>query len=285
MFYKFFRHDIRNGIAGHKVRLLVGFLMFFCLASYHFLTLRIYELTNPEYFESPVTIGDYFLALVGGCGKVEQVSGGGSTFVMPVMWMVFMLWMLFSSLYYPFQDLNGIGKHLLCLSGQRGVWWFSKCLWTACNTMVNYLLAFAASAISGLCFGAKLSMEANTYLYQELEMTPGTLTSETVWNTTPLFFLIAFVVVALTLLQLAVSVAAKPLFSYLLTAAYLFAGAYVHSPALLGNFAMPARSNLLATTGLSPYLGLLLCLWVITASVLLGWVLFEKKDILGGDGV
>ena len=89
MFYKFFRHDIRNGIAGHKVRLLVGFLMFFCLASYHFLTLRIYELTNPEYFESPVTIGDYFLALVGGCGKVEQVSGGGSTFVMPVMWMVF----------------------------------------------------------------------------------------------------------------------------------------------------------------------------------------------------
>ncbi len=285
MFYKFFRHDIRNGLADHKVRLLVGFLMFFCLASYHFLTLRIYELTNPEFFESPVTTGDYFLALVGGCGKVEQVPGGGSTFVMPVMWMVFLLWTMFASLYYPFLDLNGMGKHLLCLSGQRGIWWFSKCLWTVCNTLINYLMAFTASTVSGLCFGAKLSMEANVYLYQELEMNVGTLTSETVWDTTPLFFLTAFVLVALALLQLTLSVAAKPLFSYLLMAAYLFAGAYVQSPALLGNYAMPARSTLLATTGLSPLLGGLLCLWVIVGSVLLGWVLFGKKDILGGDGI
>lgn len=284
MFFKFFRHDVKNGIADHKARLVVGFLMFFCLSTYHFLTLRIYELTNPEFFESPATTGDYFLALVGGCGKVEQVEGGGSTFVMPVMWMVFLLWILFASLYYPFLDLNGMGKHLLCLSGQRSIWWFSKCLWTVCNTLINYLLAFAASTVAGLCFGAKLSMEANVYLYQELEMNAGNLTSETVWDTTPIFFLTALVLVALALLQLALSVAAKPLFSYLLMAAYLFAGAYVQSPALLGNFAMPARSSLLAENGLHPVLGVLLCLWVMAGSVLLGWALFEKKDILGGNG-
>lgn len=285
MFSKFFCHDIKNGIGDHKVRLLVGFLMFFCLASYHFLTLRIYELTNPEFFESPVTTGDYFLVLVGGCGKVEQLSDGGSTFVMPVLWVVFVLWVLFASLYYPFIDLNGMGKHLLCLSGQRGIWWFSKCLWTACNTLVHYLLAFAASIAAGLCFGAKFNMDANVYLYQELEMNLGTLTSGTIWKTAPLFFTTALVLVALALLQLTLSIAVKPLFSYLALAAYLFAGAYVQSPALLGNFAMPARSSLLTTTGLPPLLGGLLCLWVIVGSVLLGWMLFEKKDILGGDGV
>ena len=115
-------------------------------------------------------------------------------------------------------------------------------------------------------------------------MNAGTLTSPSTWDIWPLFFLTALALVALSLLQLALSVAVKPLFSYLLLTAYLLAGTYLQSPALLGNFAMPARSSLLATTGLDPLLGGLLCLWVIVGSVLLGWALFEKKDILGGDG-
>ena len=86
MFCKFFAHDLRHGLGDHLCRLGVGFLLFFCLSSYHFLTLRIYELTNPEFFETPVTTGDYFLALTGGCGKVESVPGGGTTFTMPVLW-------------------------------------------------------------------------------------------------------------------------------------------------------------------------------------------------------
>lgn len=285
MFCKFFFHDLRAGLADHKGRLLMAFFLFFCLSSYHFLTLRIYELTNPEFFQTPVTTGDYFLSLIGGCGKVEQLPEGGTTFVMPVMWMVFVLWMQFVSLYYPFVDLNGIGKHLLCLSGQKSIWWLSKCLWAVCNALANYLVAFLATVVAGICLGAKPSMEANVYLYQELEMNREFLTSETTWNTVPLFFLLALVLVALTLLQLVLSVAIKPLFSYLLMAGFLFAGSYIQSPALFGNFAMPARSSLLVTTGLSPVSGGLLCLWVIAGSVMLGWVLFDRKDILEGDGI
>ena len=108
MFCKFFAHDLRHGLGNHPCRLGVGFLLFFCLSSYHFLTLRIYELTNPEFFETPVTTGDYFLALTGGCGKVESVPGGGTTFTMPVLWITFVLWILFASLYYPFLDLQGM---------------------------------------------------------------------------------------------------------------------------------------------------------------------------------
>lgn len=147
MFCKFFAHDLRHGLGDHPCRLGVGFLLFFCLSSYHFLTLRIYELTNPEFFETPVTTGDYFLVLIGGCGKVESVPGGGTTFTMPVLWITFVLWILFASLYYPFLDLQGMGKQLLCLSGTRGVWWASKCLWTVCNTVANYLLALDRKSV------------------------------------------------------------------------------------------------------------------------------------------
>lgn len=126
-------------------------------------------------------------------------------------------------------------------------------------------------------------MTAHVYLYQELEMNAGTLTSPSTWDIWPLFFLTALALVALSLLQLALSAAVKPLFSYLLLTAYLLAGTYLQSPALLGNFAMPARSALLAVSGLDPLLGGLLCLWVIVGSMVGGRIVFERKDILGGN--
>ena len=78
MFIKFLDHDLRYGIGRAKKRLIVTFIMFFFLSIYHFWTLRIFELTDPQYLESPVTTADYFLALIGGCGKVNLISGCGS---------------------------------------------------------------------------------------------------------------------------------------------------------------------------------------------------------------
>lgn len=283
MFFNFVRHDLQYGIVQQKGRMLVTFLMFFCLSSYHFLTLRIFALTNPQYFETPVTTGDYFLALIGGCGKVETLSGGDTTFVMPAMWMVFVLWMMFTSLYYPFTDLHGIGKHIMAISGKREIWWLSKCVWAAANTTVTYLLIFAASFLSGICFGAKPSMEANWYLARELNMRTDNLTTTAVWNIWPVFLLTGFALVALSLIQLALSAAVKPLFSYLFLAAYLFAGAYVQSPVFFGNYTMGARSGLLVTTGLEPGLGAMTGVLALVLSVAIGCILFRQKDVLGGD--
>lgn len=182
MFIKFLDHDLRYGIGHAKKRLIVTFIMFFFLSIYHFWTLRIFELTDPQYLESPVTTADYFLALIGGCGKVNLISGAENDFVMPTMWFVFVLWMQFTSLYYPFAELNGIGKQLMVLSGSRGNWWLSKCVWTIINTITNYLIVFAASTIAGLCFGAKPSMQANWYVSRELYMKADDLTSSTTWN-------------------------------------------------------------------------------------------------------
>lgn len=283
MFSKFFKHDLHYGVFLQKGRFLLTFLVFFCLSSYHFWTLRIFELTNPQYFETPVTTGDYFLALTGGCGQPQVLDGGKLDFVMPVMWLMFVLWILFCSLYYPFLDLYGVGKHLMILSGGRGVWWLSKCAWAAVNTLVNYLLIFAASFLCGLCFGAKPGMEANWYLARELNMRTDSLTTETTWDLWPVFFISLLVMIALSLFQLALSAAVKPLFSYLLVSAYLFAGAYLQSPDLLGNYTMAARSSQLVTTGLAAGPGVLLSLWVIAASIAAGYLIFQHKDILGGE--
>lgn len=182
MFYKFLRHDLRYGIFLHWKRCIVTFLMFFCLAFPHFLVLRIYELIHPDFFNVPVTTADYFFAMVGGCGQMEALDGAPSFFSIPTSWSVFVLWLLFVSLYYPFAELRGIGKQLMVLSGSRWNWWFSKCVWVSINTIINFLLAFLASTACALLLGAKFSMQANYYVASELQMHMQHLTSSTTWD-------------------------------------------------------------------------------------------------------
>ncbi len=283
MFIKFLDHDLKYGIGSNKKRLLITFLMFAFLALYHFFTLRIFQITNPEYFNSPVTTADYFMSIVGGYGKPNFFGDGTSDYAVPSVWLVFILWIMFTNLYYPFKDLDGVGKHLVILSGSRGVWWLSKCVWTVINTIINYLIVFASCAFVGLLFGAKLSMNSNTYLYRTLNIEEVSLTSSTVWNLTSVFLMIGFSLIVLSLLQLLVSLLAKPMISFFLVTAYIFAATFKQSPFLFANYVLGARNNAVVTTGLNNYLGLLIGAWIILLSVAIGYFVFNCRDILGSE--
>lgn len=282
MFYKFLHHDLTYGLLLHWKRCIVTFLMFFCLSFSHFLTLRIYELIHPEFFDAPVTTADYFFAMAGGCGQPEILDGAPSFFSIPTSWAVFVLWILFACLYYPFVELQGIGKQLMVLSGSRWIWWLSKCVWAVANTMVHFLLALLSSMACGLLLGAKPGMQANSYVALELQMRMDRLTSTTTWDMGAVFLFFCFSLVAFALMQLALSVVIRPVFSYLAISAYLFAGIYLQSPCFLGNYLMPARYDLLTGTGVSTGQGLLIFVWLIALSILLGGLCFCHMDVLGG---
>ena len=191
--------------------------------------------------------------------------------------------MMSVNLYYPFKDLNGVGRQLIVLSGSRGVWWLSKCVWTVINTVINYLIIFASSTICGLIFGAKLSMHSNSYLWRVLSMSETDITSTTTWNITSVFFTIGFALIVLALLQLLLSLIAKPMLSFFFMAAYLFAATYMQNPALYGNYAIGARSSVLVTTGLSGSVGVLIGAWIIMICVSVGFFVFQFRDILNSD--
>ena len=109
------------------------------------------------------------------------------------------------------------------------------------------------------------------------------LTSTTTWNAFSVVMMIGFTVIVLALLQLLLSLLIKPLFSYFLLAGYFFAGAYIQHPSLFANYAMAARSSVLVTTGLDASLGVLIGVWIAALSVLIGYYVFQKRDILGND--
>ncbi len=126
-------------------------------------------------------------------------------------------------------------------------------------------------------------MNASWYLFKELAMNMDDLTTSVSWNITSIFFMVGFVLVALALLQLLLSLLIKPLFSYFLLVGYFFAGAYFQYPALFSNYAMPARNALLVTTGLDMTGGVVIGLWISVLSVIIGYYVFKNRDILDSD--
>lgn len=283
MFIKFLRHDLYYGLVLQKAKAAITFIMFFFLSSYYYLTLRIYELTNPEYFQNPPTTGDYLVSLIGGCGKYTYVAGeADNLFNVPVMWTILVLWILFSTLYYPFSDLNGIGKHLMIISGSRNTWWFSKCVWTVATVIVQMFIVLLACTFSSALFGARLSMQANYYSLQDLDIVFTDIVHNN-WNMWPHLLNFCTVLIALCLLQLLISLITKPFYSFLAVFAYCLSATYIQTPFLLGNYMMTARSSKVVIGGVNNADGIVISIWIIVLTVLIGANYFCRSDILNKD--
>lgn len=282
MFFKFVKNDIKEGFYQNRWKYLLTFSIFLCLSFYHFLTLRIYEISNPEYFSTKPTVGDYLATIIGGYGQYELNSDNFVLFSMPIMWVILILWSQYSGLYYPFRDLNGIGKHLILLSGQRGAWWSSKCIWSTLNIATVCGLAFLGCTVTGLLCGASFSMEINSYLPAELKVDITKLTEPT-WNIGSFALGCVLVMMCFSILQLSLSLIIRPMFAYLVLAGYAVASTYIQSPFLIGNYMMFARSGELVTNGMGFWDGIVICLWLIVICFVLGYLYFERMDILGGE--
>ena len=87
--------------------------------------------------------------------------------------------------------------------------------------------------------------------------------------------------IALCLVQMAVSLFIRPIFSYVLTVAIMLSSAYYLSPLLPGNYAMPVRSAEMIEGGVTLRSGCATCVLLIALSVLTGMIRFRRYDIFG----
>lgn len=282
MFTKFLFYDLKQGIIEQKAKFILTFIVFFALSTYNFWILRIYELTNPEYFVNSPTTADYFIMLAGGVGKTEVNANEILGVIIPITWIILVLWIQFLTLSYPYENLYGIGKNLIVVSENRKIWWFSKCIWAVLMSVISYLIIVLSSFVAGLCFGAKFSIYANFYSVIQLEIDASNLTNSP-WNILGIIVVGIIIIATLSLIQLCVSMIIKSIFSYLLIVFYIVSSVYTQTPLLIGNYLMGARNDIIITTGLNGYDGILICIWLMLFSIILGLYVFEKKDILGKD--
>ena len=91
------------------------------------------------------------------------------------------------------------------------------------------------------------------------------------------------VMAALNLLQMTFSLFIKPFYSFIVTTSILLVSSYYLSPFLIGNYAMPLRSDRLLGDGVNLTVGIWFAVAVIVLSVVVGEIVFQRRDILKGE--
>lgn len=265
--------DVRVGLTAMVPRLAVGLVLcaFLCFMLYA----RNRTALEPV---GSLSFGDYACALF--AGMREHVPSPSERFPLPAGWLCVCAFAAYATLDYPVRDLRGMGAHLVVASGGRWGWWCAKCCWVVLCVVVYWLAALGVCAVWTIATGGAFDCNVTPgvpdlldFPAPELERIP-----TGIWET---LLAVLAVLVAVCLVQLAVSLAAGPFVGLMATLAILFLSAFFMDPWLIGNYAMAARSDLMVANGVSAGMGAALALVVATAAVVLGGVVFRRLDIVG----
>lgn len=202
----------------------------------------------------------------------------GDRFRFPAAWMVTLTSIAYVPLSYPYRDLMGFGRSVLISSGSRGSWWLSKCLWTVVVTLLSCCLVLVICVAGALLSGDGLGLDMTGQTPLAIGFMPTAL--EGSYDLSRYFLSVPFLLCALCLMQMSLSLALKPVLSLAFTAALLLGSAFVMHPLLPGNYLMAARTAVVAEGGMSPVVGIVLAAVIGAASVLLGYQYFSRMDCM-----
>lgn len=278
MFSKFVLFDIKNGLLREWRKYLIAFFVFLALLSIHCLRISAENtpLRTAGEKELSFTVGDLILSVLGGVKVFHDGDGKASLF--PALWIFFFLLLLFFTLYYPVNDLGGMGKNMLLLSQKRRTWWFSKCIWCTCSVFVYFAVFYLASFLMGLCLGGELTLQPSEYAPAALD--GGTHLKDPPWDIFPGLILIPCVSCGIALLQVVLTLFVRPIFAYVFSCVFLISSACFFSPFLVGNYAMLFRTHIFLEEGLSLSVGFFAAFLLILASAVIGCLRMERMDIL-----
>ncbi|MDD3278020.1 MAG: hypothetical protein PHG16_03950 [Lachnospiraceae bacterium] len=208
-------------------------------------------------------------------GLPEYTKERESQFQLPVLLMMFQLFMLFTIGSYPKQDICGYGRNVFLESGSRKRWWGSKCVWLCVNIMVYYVLAIFILAICLWVQGSPVSFKVTD------SMTFQQVGKNTVSFFGNLLLLPLLVSETMGILQLFIGVFLRPIWGYGVSIALLVISAYKVNPLLIGNYFMMARNRYFSLDGkLSMTEGSIVCLILFLGIMILGSWMMGRYDIL-----
>jgi len=277
MFFKLLKYDFKIGIIYRYKKLLISACVFTAAFIDCYIRLRAY-MSAPSPYPIEKTLGNVFLYVFGGAQAYDPRVD--IQFVFPAVWVLIYLFLLYLTLYYPYNNLEENGQNILIRSGGRTLWWASKCCWAVLTVAVYFLIAWITLATACKLSGITLSTRLSENIFKFLEMSEGAAYLYPEKLNLEIFVLPFLVMSSLSLFQMTVSLFIRPIYSYTVTAIILSASAYCRSPWLLGNYAMPARSLRMVENGVDPHIGIAVSVLLAVFSFVTGIVKFGKYDIL-----
>ena len=283
MFFKLIRYDLKVGFSTTYKRYLVAIALFVVILGTFLLSVYSFNSVIEELgAQIKPNLGNMLLYAFG--GMQEYKPSPGVAFQFPAFWMLSYLLLAYITLYYPFNDLEEFGQNILIRCRGRKLWWFSKCIWNVSSVLCFFLLAWIIFIIGCLLSGCSLSMELSPNMSTILKLDTGMYMQFPPSLILQTFLLPPLVMIALNLFQMALSLFIKPFYSFIVTVAVLLTSSYYLSPFFIGNYAMPLRSDQMVANGVSLTAGIIFSLLIITVSVVVGGIAFQKRDILKREG-
>lgn len=262
-------HDCTAGLL-HMWRY---FLLLFVLAAYAVVSLYFLA----EQISVRPSLGDYIFHFFKGMEVYHPTAS--ERFQIPSIYLLFHLFISFIVARYPLSDLSGYGKQILMRGRSRVKWLLSKYAWAVLTVCVCYcivfFLAFAFSLVTG-----NLSLRLTPSLIQRYF---GVDTSVlTAGRLILIGFLIPVMVsIALSFLELTLSIYARPLWGFMAITVLLAVSAYYCHPLLPGNYLMIFRSQFAnPAEGVAWQAGLAGAWGLTVACVLAGIFRIRRYDVL-----
>lgn len=198
-------------------------------------------------------------------------------FELPIRWLIQQVLVAVLVGNYVVRDLDGQAPQVLVRVGSKRAWWLSKCLWAAATVISFYaveaVVALVAAALFG-GFGAMGDAEAVGVLgFSPSAFDAGQLAL--------LLLLPVALSLALSLAQVALSVAAGPFAAFAVIASFVVVSVYFGSPLLIGDCSMMMRSAFVRPGGVDAVVALMACAAVSVASAALGGLAFGRRDLVG----
>lgn len=270
--------DIHNGIVKHYLLYLCPAIMALLLSVYGVRRINEYIKLNVD-FPAEKTFGNLWLYIYGGMEK--YVQSPDNPFKFPVIWTTVFVVCALLVLIYPTKDMYGIGTHIVVAGGSRGKWWFSKVIWNILSTVIYHgifilIIVFACIA-SGTKLGTEINMTMQMSLYDISDISLFKVISSVPVSVVLLPIVIC---IAMNLFQMTLTLFINPAYSFIISCFMMIGSAYVLTPAMVYNYAMPLRYSMLLDGGVNYIYGYVIAAVIAGLSVIVGYVRFLKYDII-----
>ena len=286
-FIKSLRFDIRLGkrqsLKNMSLLLLLsGFLFIhFIFSVFHIFYFEVHTLSGVEQLH--LSYGDLLLYELGGILPMLQMPESGDTIPFPTLWLLFHIFISYTSLHFLQHDLSSGGIQVIVREKSKTLWLLSKYLWTGLSTALLYATAcltlFLLTRLTGNEGG--FSLNGDLFAASAAEALPQLARSET-----NLFLSVVvlpcLVGVTISLAQMLLTLFMKPVIAFLATCSYYIAGIYYANPVMLSNYAMPVRSAEIGIYNFDWGTGMILCAVLSIAAVIAGVYRINHMDLATG---
>ena len=268
-------YDIQRGCLENKKKILL--LLGIGVASCLWFESSLKNLYAVGYY-ADATLGDYLFYIFCGINYYSNAEGN----LLPQIWLLYQIYIMFLSAYYPYSCLHGMGQQSWIRSNNRVVWWLEKCVWIFVQVILCY--TFMLGSVFGYCIikGIPTSLELSESLCRFYYGIVDVRTLLTVKDFNLILFVVfPFVSAAIGIFQMALGIVLKPQVAFIVTVAYLFSSIYIASPFLLGNYNMLLRYRMIGGENfVTGAMALISSCILIVVAILVGGMRVLNMDVL-----